>query len=174
MQNYVVLSGIMAHPVGSMPHCCGLELVEYLSRERRALIFKCYFVPLFPLLTFCRKLWAKYFIVDVLSKAVLFPHVVVVSPAIKVLLHAPPPCCPCWACCFCACSVSPNRKKKSEAINSDLDNPALVGPGPANNMFGGGRAYKDMFDEAMQGGRVEVRVRSFALQVFALSLGVLR
>lgn len=27
-------------------------------------------------------------------------------------------------------------------------------------MFGGARAFKDMFDEAMQGGRVEVRMPS--------------
>ncbi|CAN0100971.1 unnamed protein product [Scytosiphon promiscuus] len=51
-------------------------------------------------------------------------------------------------------SVSPNQKKKSGEA-SGLDNPAVVGPGPANNMFGGARAFKDMFDEAMQGGRVE-------------------
>ncbi|CAM9178970.1 unnamed protein product, partial [Hapterophycus canaliculatus] len=49
-------------------------------------------------------------------------------------------------------SVSPNRKK-SEA--GDLHNPSVIGPGPANSMYPGARAFKEMFDEAMQGGRVE-------------------
>lgn len=53
-------------------------------------------------------------------------------------------------------SVSPNRKKKSN--QDSLGGPAVVGPGPGGVMFGGGaRAFKEMFDEAMKGGCVEVR-----------------
>ena len=51
-------------------------------------------------------------------------------------------------------SVSPNRKHKDDSDN--LGDPAVVGPNPGN-MFGGARAFKDMFDDAMQGGCVEVR-----------------
>lgn len=39
-----------------------------------------------------------------------------------------------------------------------FNGPAVVGPGSGVAMFGGGaRAFKDMFDEAMKGGCVEVR-----------------
>lgn len=53
-------------------------------------------------------------------------------------------------------SVSPNRKKND---NVNMNDPSIVGLAPGGNgMFGGGaRAFKDMFDEAMQGGCVEVR-----------------
>lgn len=52
-----------------------------------------------------------------------------------------------------ASSVSPNRKKDD---TGNLTDPSVVGLAPGN-MFGGARAFKDMFDEAMQGGCVEVR-----------------
>lgn len=52
-------------------------------------------------------------------------------------------------------SVSPNRKKDD---NANMNDPSVVGLAPGSNaMFGGARAFKDMFDEAMQGGCVEVR-----------------
>lgn len=48
-----------------------------------------------------------------------------------------------------AYSVSPKSKKSDGFENMDIK---------PTNMFGGGRTFKDMFDEAMKGGVVEVRV----------------
>lgn len=52
-------------------------------------------------------------------------------------------------------SVSPNLKENG---NANINDPSVVGltPGSAG-FFGGARAFKDMFNEAMQGGCVEVR-----------------
>lgn len=46
--------------------------------------------------------------------------------------------------------MSPNRKRKDDDVE-DIEIKPM-------NMFAGARAFKDMFDEAMQGGIVEVRV----------------